>query len=92
MARPKKGEPGHLKAISKWRETMLAKYGGEEGLHKKMQSIGRIGGINGCGPDYKGGFAANHELAVAAGRKGGTISRRGPSKKFSDDGDRTWTI
>lgn len=30
------------------------------------------------------GFALSHERAVAAGRKGGSISRRGPSKKKSN--------
>lgn len=39
--------------------------------------LGRIGGQNG----RTGGFAANPELAREAGRKGGTISRRGPVKK-----------
>ncbi len=38
--------------------------------------IGAIGGRKG----HTGGFAANRELARAAGRKGGTISRRGPAK------------
>ena len=33
------------------------------------------GGKNGT----TGGFAANHELAKIAGRKGGRISRRGPA-------------
>lgn len=40
------------------------------------KKIGRIGGKNG----HTGGFAANPELAKEAGRKGGKISRRGPSK------------
>ncbi len=35
--------------------------------------IGKIGGQNG----HTGGFAANHELAREAGRKGGLKSRRG---------------
>lgn len=39
--------------------------------------IGQRGGLNG----HTGGFAANPELAKEAGRKGGKISRRGPSKK-----------
>ena len=39
--------------------------------------IGAKGGRNG----HTGGFAANHELAVEAGRKGGKISKRGPAKK-----------
>ncbi|MDO4872319.1 MAG: KGG domain-containing protein [bacterium] len=38
--------------------------------------IGQKGGQNGT----TGGFAANRELAVEAGRKGGRISRRGPAK------------
>lgn len=38
--------------------------------------IGRKGGQNG----HTGGFAANPELAKEAGRKGGTISKRGPAK------------
>ena len=38
--------------------------------------IGRIGGKNG----HTGGFAANIELARAAGRKGGKISKRRKAK------------
>ena len=38
--------------------------------------IGRKGGQNGT----TGGFYANRELAVEAGRKGGKISKRGPAK------------
>lgn len=38
--------------------------------------IGKIGGQNG----HTGGFASDHELARIAGKKGGTISRRGPAK------------
>ncbi len=40
-------------------------------------NIGRKGGQNG----HTGGFAANRELAKAAGAKGGRISRRGPAVK-----------
>ena len=40
-------------------------------------NIGRKGGKNG----HTGGFAANPELAKAAGRKGGKISRRRPKIK-----------
>lgn len=39
--------------------------------------IGQKGGRNG----HTGGFAANPALARVAGRKGGTISRRGKAKK-----------
>lgn len=42
--------------------------------------IGAKGGRNGYGPDYKGGFGGDHELARRAGAKGGRISRRGPAK------------
>lgn len=41
-----------------------------------FKKIGAKGGRNGKGPDYKGGFAANPELAREAGRKGGKKSRR----------------
>lgn len=65
MARAKAG-------YAKARATILERYG--EDFYKK---IGRKGGQNG----HTGGFAANRELAREAGRKGGTISRRGPAKK-----------
>ena len=56
--------------------TNLEKYGKD--FYKR---IGAKGGRNGCGPDYKGGFAADVERARIAGAKGGRISRRGPAKK-----------
>lgn len=40
------------------------------------REIGRKGGKNG----HTGGFAANRQLAVEAGRKGGLKSRRGKGK------------
>ena len=40
------------------------------------KNIGRKGGRNG----HTGGFASNPELAKAAGRKGGKISRRRPKE------------
>jgi len=40
------------------------------------RNIGAKGGRNG----NTGGFAANRELARIAGKKGGTISRRGKAK------------
>lgn len=51
-------------------------------LHGKdfYKRIGAIGGRNG----HTGGFAANPELAREAGRKGGKISRRGPTKDDID--------
>lgn len=51
--------------------TNRAKYGDDF-----YARIGRDGGHNG----HTGGFAANPELAKIAGRKGGTISKRGPAK------------
>lgn len=46
------------------------------------QKIGRMGGsVTGV----KKGFAANHQRAVEAGRKGGLKSRRGPAKRKGDD-------
>lgn len=63
-------------------------------LHGKdfYKRIGAIGGHNGRGPDYKGGFAANPELARIAGAKGGKKSRRtgvanGQGKKTNKDID-----
>jgi general stress protein YciG len=58
---------GGLKASA----TNKARYGNDW-----YAKIGRKGGQNG----HTGGFAANPELAKEAGRKGGTISRRGPAK------------
>lgn len=43
--------------------------------------IGKKGGQNGRGPEYKGGFAGNPELARRAGAIGGKKSKRGPAKK-----------
>lgn len=48
-----------------------------ENFYKK---IGAKGGRSGFGPDYKGGFGGDRELARRAGAKGGRISRRGPAK------------
>ena len=76
MARPKKGTKEGEQANKKWRETMFKRYGGKRGVHLMMQRIGSKGGQNGYGPDYKGGFASNKELARIAGAKGGSISRR----------------
>lgn len=73
MSRPGKGEEGYEKANARWRKTMEERYGGKEGLHKKMQSIGRIGGR--CG--FTGGFWADPERASREGARGGAISKRG---------------
>lgn len=73
MSRPRKNTPEGKIASEKWRQTMIEKYGS---VTDKMRETGRIGGRNGRGPDYEGGFAANHERAKKAGAKGGRISRR----------------
>lgn len=74
MPRPKKGEKGYEEATKKWRNTMLAKYGGEKGLHENMQAIGSKGGR--AVTIYPKGFAANPALARIAGAKGGRKSTR----------------
>lgn len=73
MSRPKKGTPEGELASRRWRETMIRRYGSPS---KKMAEVGRIGGQNGRGPDYRGGFAANPAKARIAGAKGGAKSRR----------------
>ena len=73
MSRPRKNTPEGKIASEKWRQTMIEKYGS---VTEKMRETGRIGGKNGKGPDYKGGFAASKEHARIAGAKGGRISRR----------------
>lgn len=73
MARPKKNTPAGKLATERWRKTMEEKYGG---ITEKMKQIGRIGGLNGKGPNYKGGFAADRDRARIAGAKGGRVSRR----------------
>lgn len=78
MARPRRGTKEGDIATRKWKETMERQYGGPEGRHRFMQKIGQKGGRN----SHTGGFAANPELAREAGRKGGTISRRGPGYKL----------
>jgi hypothetical protein len=71
MPRPKKGTPEGEAANARWRQTMIDKYG--PNYKEVMRENGRKGGING----HTGGFASNHALAVKAGAKGGTNSRRG---------------
>lgn len=61
---------GALKASATNRE----RYG--QDFYKK---IGAIGGRNG----HTGEFASNPELARVAGRKGGTISRRGKARPIT---------
>lgn len=76
MVRPKKGEVGHEQAKLRWKKTMEEKYGGAEGVHKKMQEIGRKGGRLG----RTGGVYGDPERAKQIGHRGGSRSRRG--RKF----------
>lgn len=69
----KKDETGHEKAVAKWRQTMLERYGGEDGVKKMMIENGRRGGK---ATGIKKGFAANPALASIVGRIGGRKSRR----------------
>lgn len=57
-------------------ETNKRKYG-----DNWYREIGALGGKAG----HTGGFASSHELAVEAGRKGGTKSKRGPSLKRKEN-------
>lgn len=59
-------------------KTMAQKLGGEDQARNYFREIGRKGGsVSGV----KKGFALNRDLAKLAGKKGGTISRRGKAKK-----------
>lgn len=78
MPRPKKDTPEGREASRKWRETMEQRYGN---ITERQRIIGAMGGRNGKGPGYKGGFASNSEFAKKAGAKGGSKSRRGKSYK-----------
>lgn len=63
----------------KCRNTNFERYGSDY-----YKNIGRKGGSV-CGT--KKGFAANPQLAKEAGRKGGTISRRGKARESRQDRD-----
>lgn len=80
MARPKKGTKEGDIATLKWKETMIKKYGGQNGFHEKMREVGEKGGR----ASSTGGFYANPELARRAGAKGGAISRRGEATKTKE--------
>jgi len=73
MPRMKKGEPGHEQAVNKWRATMCAKYGGEEGFKGFIHRNGAKGGHNSHG----GGFT-DKDFARRMGAKGGRASKRAP--------------
>lgn len=64
--------PGTKQGAAKAKLTIYEKHG--QDFYAK---IGAKGGKKG----HTGGFAANHELAKIAGRKGGLISRRGKAKR-----------
>lgn len=83
MARPKKGTKAGDIASQKWHDTMTQKYGSYTDF---MRKAGRLGGLKSTG----GGFATKtncncnlidgpHTAPQCAGKKGGTISKRGKS-------------
>lgn len=67
---------GSKAGAAKAKATLLKSLG-EDGYKQFYANIGRTGGQNGKGPDYKGGFASSRELAAQAGAIGGAISKRG---------------
>lgn len=86
MARPKRNEPGHERAYRRWRITMEERYGGKEGLHRKMQEMGAMGGAL----SHTGGFYGNSERAKSAGKRGGQNSKRGCEYLGEKDGVKRW--
>lgn len=90
MSRPKKGTPEGEAATKRMREACIRRYGSEKAWKEHLSTIGRKGGQNGKGPDYRGGFASCHALAVKAGRKGGYISSRQLEDKPSLEDRRKW--
>lgn len=90
MPRPKHGTKEGDIATAKWRETMLTKYGGTEGMREWLRHIGSKGGSR----STRGGFASlkigkdglsGRERARIAGAKGGRISRRREAKTYKED-------
>lgn len=63
-------------SANKWRATMEKRYG--ENWREHMRQIGSKGGS--AEHSTPKGFAAHPEIAQEAGRKGGRISKRQPSK------------
>ena len=62
----------------KAQETLLKRLGSKEAVKEHYSRIGKLGGMTET--DKPKGFAANRELAVILGSKGGKISKRGPAK------------
>jgi general stress protein YciG len=64
------------KPKSKWKETMLKRFDGDESRFKAhMMAMGSKGGSK---LGVKKGFALDHARAVASGKIGGSRSRRRP--------------
>jgi general stress protein YciG len=61
--------------MGKYQDTMIKKYGSRENW---VTHLRQIGGKGGSKTGVIKGFAANPELAVIAGKKGGAISKRKP--------------
>lgn len=93
MARPKANTKEGQEATRKWHETMLKRYGSEEALKEAFRIQGAKGGRNG----FTGGFYVNRELAKIAGKKGGSISKRGQANseiwnKVKDEAYRLYNL
>jgi len=61
-----------------WMETMIKKHGSREAVREWQQSIGSLGGKK---TGVTKGFAHPNANPSAAGRIGGTISRRKPKEQ-----------
>ena len=67
-------------STNRWRSSMEKKYGANWREH--MRQIGAMGGsVEQSSPR---GFARDPQMAAEAGRKGGSISRRGPANNKSE--------
>lgn len=78
MVAYKKGTEGYELQEKRKKETMIKKYGSASGASEFFKKIGAQGGAK----KVKKGFACmDTEKVAEAGRKGGTISRRGKAKQ-----------
>lgn len=78
--------PQTKEGARKAKAKLIEQYG-EEGYSLRMASIGRSGGLK-QGPELRSpkGFAAmSFEKRSAAGKKGGSRSKRGPAKVSTDE-------
>ena len=76
MGAYKKGTEGWAKAQAKFKKTIRERYGEDY-----FKELGHLGGSKMTDKTCRKGFGTNRALAVEAGRKGGSISKRGPAKR-----------